>query len=254
MRRIVLVVCLSVFTSMAHADNVSQCKLNVKAQVEINAKADRAIFSFGIEGTGSTLRMAVGQAQNRISTITEGLKAIGLTESNFSTSHFRTDESIGRKAIILEKKEYKTSITITVSLDDFSLLEESILIVSDSEPDEFSGVKFILHDIEELKMTAMEKALKKARQKADLIAETMGVELEELISFTENTSIQDPQGHRGSRMPSAFNMSIDMPGAGGGGGSVFFSPQRKIVSNVEATILIKGKIKQVPESVSVSEL
>jgi hypothetical protein len=139
-------------------------------------------------------------------------------------------------------------------LNDFGLLEEAILIVSDAEPEEFSGVKFILHDIEELKMTAMEKALRKARQKADLIAEIMGVELAELISFTENTSIRDMHEHRGSRTLLPFNAAIDIPGEGGSSGSVFFSPERKIVSHVEATISIKGKIKQEPESVSVSEL
>jgi uncharacterized protein YggE len=243
-----------IIASIAYAGDTTPCKLNVKGQVELNAKADRAVFSFTIEGTGPTLRVAVEEAKNRVSTITERLIQLGLTEKNLSTSHFHTDESIGRKAIVLSKKEYNTSITVTVNLDDFSLLEEAILIVSDAQPDEFSGVDFILHDIEELKMTAMEKALKKARQKADLIAEVMGVELEELISFTERTTIGESQRYRDGMSFMNSNLSIDTQGAGGGGGSVFFSPDRKIVSYVEAVIAIKGNIKQEPESVSVSGL
>jgi uncharacterized protein len=252
MKRVGWAIIILIITSMAYADNTPPCKLNIRAQVEVTAKADRAVFSFTIEGTGQTLRLAVEDAKNKVGTITGRLMQLGLTEKNLSTSNFYTDESIGKKAIILSKKEYKTNITVTVSLDDMSKLEEAILIVSDAQPDYLSGVDFVLHNIEELKMTATEKAIKKAKQKAGLVAEIMGVELGELVSFNENTNIGDYQRYKGSRDFSPFNASIDIADNTASGGSIFFSPDRKIVSSVEAVIAIKAGsiVKSDKESLS----
>ena len=240
MKRIILIICLLFGTSIAYAQNPDLRYINVAAEVEVTAKADRAIFSFTIEGTGSTLRMAIDDAKKRVSSITDGLMQIGLTEKNFSTSHFGSGETKGKKAFIFSKTGYKTSITVTVNIDNLNLLEEAILYLGDVKPDDISGIDFILHDYEQIKINALEKAITKAKQKADLIAKIMGAELGELIYFKENTHANNPESYRGSRGPFNANLLIDNLEPATDGGGVFFSPDRKIFVSVEAIIAVKG--------------
>lgn len=242
MKRIILTICILIGTSIVHAQDSTLKHINVSARVEVTAKADRAVFSFTIEGTGSTLRMAVDTAKERISSITEGLMQIGLTEKNFSTSHFGSHETKSTKAFIFSETGYKTSVTVTVNIDDLSLLEEAILYLSEVKPDDFSGINFVLHDYEQIKMNALEKAITKAKQKADLVAKIMGAELGELIYFKENTYDNNLRNFRGSRTPSHFNanVSFDNLGSAMDEGGVFFSPDRKIITSVETIIAVKG--------------
>lgn len=242
MKRIILVIFLLFCTSIVYAQDSTLKNIHVRGEVEVSAKADRAIFSFTVNGTGSTLRMAVDDAKKRISSITDGLKHIGLTDKNFSTSNFYSGEEKGKTALIFSKTDYKTSITVTVNVDSLPLLEEAILYLSDVKPDSFSGINFVLHDYEQIKMDALEKAITKAKQKADLIAKIMGAELGELIYFNENTR----DNNQRSFGPNPFNASYEYANAyyesddiKTEGGSAFYSPDRKITVAVEAIIAVK---------------
>ncbi|MCP4581219.1 MAG: SIMPL domain-containing protein [candidate division Zixibacteria bacterium] len=237
MKRVILIICFLICTSTVHAQNSTLKHINVRAQVEVTAKADRAVFSFTIEGTGSTLRMAVDAAKERISSITEGLMQIGLTENNFSTSHFGSRETKSKKAFIFTETGYKTSITVNVNIDNLSLLEEAILYLSEVKPDFFPRINFVLHNYEQLKINALEKAITKAKQKADLIAKIMNAELGKLLYFKESTHDSN-QRSRISNMSS--NMSYDFANSQTGGGGVFFSPDHKIILSVDAIIAVKG--------------
>jgi len=236
MKRVSLIICLLFCASIVYAQNPNSRNINVTAEVEVTAKADRAVFSFTIEGTGSTLRMAVDDAKKRVSSITDGLMRIGLTEKNFSTSHFYSGETKDTKAFIFSKTGYKTSIAVTVNIDNLSLLDEAILYLSEAKPDGISGIDFVLHDYEQIKIDALEKAITKAKQKADLIAKIMGAELGDLIYFKENTRDNNQRGSRGSMS----NASYELADINTDGGSVFFSPDRKIFVSVEAIIAVKG--------------
>ena len=238
MKRIILTICFLICTSIVYAHDSTVSHIDVNAEVEVTAKADRAVFSFTIEGTGSTLRMAVEDAKNSISSITDGLMQIGLTEKNFSTSRFYSGEKKGKKAFIFSKTGYETSITVTINIDNLSLLEETILYLSEANPDNLSGINFVLHDYEQIKMDALEKAITKAKQKADLIAKIMGAELGELIYFKENTR---DNNQRSSRV-GPFNASYELADFNTDVGRVFFSPDRKISVSVKAIIAVKGSV------------
>ena len=242
MKRVIMVGILLMCAPFVQAQDSKLENIHVSGKVEVVAKADRAIFSFTVNGTGTTLRMAVNDAKQRTSEIIDGLKQIGLKDRNFSTTNFYSNEEKSKTALIFSKTDYKTGITVTVNVDSLPLLEEAVLYLSDVKPDNFSGINFVLQDYEQIKMDALEKAIAKAKQKADLIARIMGAELGELIYFNVNPRLYNQRGSNVSPFNASYqniNAYLGSDDEYAGGSGAFYSPDRKLTVAVDAIIAVK---------------
>ena len=159
------------------AQEIDRDKLTVYGKVRVFAKMDRAIVSFKIEGVGRTLKDAFSDANKKIDSISVKLFAIGLSQNNLSTSFFKNRENIGNKAFLSSKRDYKTTMSVAITTDSLDLLENIVVILSESNIEEISDISFEMVDYSELRLNAIKQATAKAIEKAKVISEQLEVQL-----------------------------------------------------------------------------
>ena len=222
------------FITFSNAQDSLQTSITTHGTVELNVPADFASVSFTIKSNGSTLRQAVKNAKTRVQTITNDLLKMGLNKSNISTSKFFSGENIGGQSFFTSKNDFKTEIITYIKIDSLEILEDVVLLISDHQPDEISNISFKLKNPEDYKMKAVKEAIKKARQKAIILATEMGVSIGKPIKIEEEIfSLQPYYGLHGGRT----NLS----------NSVYFfdTPEKGSQSIYSESVKIEAKVRLV---------
>jgi uncharacterized protein YggE len=139
--------------------------------------ADKASFSFGVNGYSQDLNSAVEFAREKVDVITKRLLEIGITNQNLTTSKFNSQENRGDKAFLSSKRDYIASLKVIVNLDSIELLEPAITTVSVLKADYISDVTFSLTNIELFKTRTITSATQNALYKAKSICDNLNIKL-----------------------------------------------------------------------------
>jgi uncharacterized protein YggE len=242
MNRCCIVVFLFFIPAILFAQEFDKNSIIVFGNAEVSIPADNATFTFEVEGEGSTLSQAVNTAREKVRDISGLLFKVGLTEKNLRTSFFHSGENIGNKAFLSSKRDFKAVITVLVNIDSLELLENAIIKVSEAKPESISNIDFSLKDYEQYKMDALEKAILKAKEKANMLASKMDTKLGNILSIEEIQG--EPTTFRGGRAyPNPFNVAYEINGTTNQGinsSSGFYAQQAKITAKVRVAIEILG--------------
>lgn len=220
-------------------------RLIATGSAEVSSSADNAAFTFEIAGNGSSLSEAIENTKNRVKTISESLFSIGLTRRNLRTSFFHSGENFNNRAFFTRNRDYKAKITMLVDLDSLELLEPVLMAVSELNPERISDIEFTLKDYEQLKDAALESAIKKAKQKVDMLASVMQTRLGNTLFIEELNPLSEQQ----NRMyPNPFNATTQIQSGGiqidpGVAGS-FYAQQIKVNARVRVIVELGERIEQ----------
>jgi len=185
----ILIILLSMAFSNGFTQGIQNKCITVYGKVKVFAKADRTKVVFTIKGVGSNLKLAFDEAKIKMQNISSRLHEIGLSEKNISTSFFQSSENFGDKAFLSSKKDYRAIMTVTVVTDSLQLLEPIIIIISKGEVEKIINVSFELTNFFKLKKQGLEKAILKAKEKAETVAKQLGISYGNVIEIEE---IQSP--------------------------------------------------------------
>lgn len=186
---VTLIVFQSVFTFSQQSVN-SNNQITVLGSVEINQKADQASFSFSVKGIGETLRQAVEVAERKTKSLTDKLIQLGIRTDNISTSSFFSGENYGDKAFLSSSRDYKTVIETLIKIDSLELIKPVMFTISDADVENISKIKFSVKDELGLRRRARIEAGLKAKEKADDIANSLGVSVGEVLVIEEIQATQ----------------------------------------------------------------
>lgn len=180
-----LIFCLSLFiiTGSAKAQNV----ININATANVLVPADKIAFHVNINAEGDTPQQAYDLHKKREQVLVELLKKHNIKEQNINFEPISISR-ITEGRYNGEPKEFvRTRQTVTLSLDDFSLYEEIQLALIENGFDEFNG-NFRSSKTEQGEDEALKKALKLAREKANIIANETGLSISGIkdISYSYN--------------------------------------------------------------------
>lgn len=164
--------------------------LSVYGTGYVEGPADRATVTLTVEGSGSSLRAAVADAQEKVAETTASLRTLGLPETAFSTARF-TGYDDGRP-FLFAQREYKTSIVLEVTVDDRDLLGAVVLDLSESPIQRITGIQFSLRDLDALRGSARRAALADAETKADEMADQLGLRLGSVLKVAEEPTVRMP--------------------------------------------------------------
>ncbi len=216
-------------------------RLIVFGGAEINTPADNAKFSFEITEKGSTLTEAVKKAKTKINLISKSLFKIGLTQNNLRTTLFNSRENFRDKSFWSSKKDFKAQMTVNISIDSLNLLEPAVLRLSDFKPDEISNIKFNLKNYENVKISALEKAIKKAKEKAELLAKNMNTKLGNVMYIEEIQNTVSSSAYS-QKFPNPYNSmsTIKSEPSSIESGNSFFTQYITIRTRVKVIVELAG--------------
>jgi uncharacterized protein YggE len=201
-------------SAMAQVTEISDNTLFVSGSATASDNPDKVTISFSIET--ESLSALTSQQENaritadvRAALIAKGLDSDSITTTSYYLGQLTEYNSVTRK---YESKGFKTTHSIKVELSEISRAGEIIDAAVSAGANRVSSVYFGLSasKTEDLRMDSLKSASENAREKAEAIAEGLGVTITRLISVSEGYSYT----------PVYRSYAMDATVAEGGGSSV----------------------------------
>ena len=189
-----------VFSNKNNYDTIS-----ITGQGRVPVRPDAALVNLGVTVIkADTSEAAVRETSDKITKISEAVGTLGIPEENrlitgYAVSPHYTGGSPDKPDTIPTIDGYTASQQITVRIpgiaQDKDLINKVIEIAAQQGANQIGEVKFIATDAEALKQEARLKALEDAQSKAGHMADTVGVKLEGVSSWSENVVSAPNQGY-----------------------------------------------------------
>ena len=152
-----------------------------------SARADQATVNLGVQVISESASEAIGENAETMTAVIEAIKALGVSEDDIVTTSYSvypqydwTEE--GRVFV-----GYSVTNLVQVTVKDLDIVGDVIDAAAVAGANQVNGISFELSDAkrEELKTNAYIAALTDAQDKADVIAETLGLTISGVQSVTE---------------------------------------------------------------------
>lgn len=162
--------------------------ITIDGEGKVTAIPDVATLSLGVQTDKPTVKEAQQENTNRINSIVESLKEVGVEPKDIKTENYnvypRYDWTDNRQIL----RGYTVTQSLAVKIRDLdsvgAVLDKSATLGAN----QVSGLNFTIDEPEVLKEQAREKALAQAKEKAETLARIAGVKLGRLVTFSESTS------------------------------------------------------------------
>lgn len=220
--------------------------ISVSGYGESFAIPDIATFDFSVVSEKPTVAAAQADATAKINTITKALKVAGVEEKDIKTSNYSVYPQYdyisnvcisGQPCRPGEQKlrGYEVRQTTTVKVRDTAKAGDLLTDVGDKGATEVSGLNFTFDDPDAVQKEARDEAIADATEKAEELADALGVRLVRVVSFNEN-------GDGGYPPMPYYSKAMALEAAndsGERGGPEISVGENKVTSNVSITYEIR---------------
>lgn len=166
--------------------------ITVTGHGKISAIPDSAWVSSGVHTQAKTASEALNNNNNLMNAVMEVLKKAKIKNKNIRTSGFNvhpvydySKKSGYRKTNSQKITGYKVTNTVTIKVTDTDKLGKLLDELINSGSNQISGIRFGFNDSEEILDRARKLAIRNARKKAELYAQTAGIKIGNIVSISE---------------------------------------------------------------------
>jgi len=152
-----------------------------------SAQADQATVNLGVQVISELASEAIGENAETMTAVIEAIKALGVSEDDIVTTSYSVypqyDWTEDGRVFV----GYSVTNLVQVTVKDLDIVGDVIDAAAVAGANQINGISFELSDAkrEELKTNAYIAALGDAQDKADVIAETLGLTISGVQSVTE---------------------------------------------------------------------
>jgi len=217
--------------------------ITVSGDGEVFAVPDTATFSVTVQEEAKDVKAAQEVATKKGNDIKAYLKSQGIDEKDIQTTDYSVYPQYDYIRTICDAngfcpdgkqvlRGFQVSETLTIKVRDTKKAGDLLAGVGSEGASSVSGLSFTIDDQDALDAEARDKAIAKAKEKAEALADALGVSIVRVVGFSENGSYPP--------MPYAYGMG----GASDAVMSKAAAPeiavgQNKITSNVTVTYEIR---------------
>lgn len=178
-------------SATAQTTNEESGTINISMSATEYLPADRIIFNINLNAEDKTPRQAYEKHKQQEELLARLLKEFDIDEKEIKFQPIRVDKMYRNNRNDMYSR---TNQQVSVTFDDFEIYEEIQLTLIENNFDSFNG-SFSSSKLIEGKEKALLNAIDAARERAELIAETSGVEIGGVytINYSEHT-VQPMQG------------------------------------------------------------
>ncbi len=166
-------------------ENAMERTITVSAEGKIYAKPDIGEINLGVTNEAKTVSEAQKQSTEAINKIMAFLKSAGIAEKDIRTANYNISPVYDYTEHKQTLRGYQVSQNLEVKIRDLAKSGDIIAGVTANGANIVGGLSFIIDDSDALKAEARKQAIEKAKVKAEKLADDLGVNLGELINFSE---------------------------------------------------------------------
>lgn len=156
-----------------------------------NGAPDIAYMNIGVETVNSDIATAFAENNTRIDSVMAALSEFNIPSEDIRTDYFNVyqdyqDQDFGSVAPPDVAGNYRISNVMTIIIRDTEQVDEILTAVIEAGANVVNGVSFDIADRAGLQSEARVSALDDARERAQQVADHLGVTLGEVVSVNEN--------------------------------------------------------------------
>ncbi|MEX0913273.1 MAG: SIMPL domain-containing protein [Candidatus Paceibacterota bacterium] len=184
--------------------------INVRGEGEVMARPDIGTFSFSVMAEGSDAATAQSDSAERTNAILAYLEEAGVEEKDIKTTNYYLNPRYRYEARACPTGSYcppgnpiidgyEVTQSVEVKVRDLDLAGDLITGAGERGASNISSLSFTVDDTDTLKSEAREAAIADAKEKAEILADELGVSLVRIMGYYED------EGH----MPYEYGMGGD---------------------------------------------
>jgi uncharacterized protein YggE len=176
--------------------NYATNTITVNGKGEVFAVPDTGSFSFSVVEEGKTVAVAQDLASRKINAIIGAIKALGVAEKDIKTIGYNSypkyeyiQANLCTNGYCPPGKQiltgYEVNQTISVKVRKTADAGGVLTKVGDLGASNISGLNFVVDNLDAVQADARDKAIQDAKNKANVLAKSLGVKLVKIVSFNE---------------------------------------------------------------------
>lgn len=171
-------------------EKLQQKTLSINATGKAEIKPDVAEISLGMRTTSSSVKQAQQENDKIMNELIARLEDMGIKEEDIQTTNYNVypQYQTPKQRKEGEPEEYDVSQDVQVKIRDLDKTEKIISMAGDLGVNDIGNLQFDIEDKESIKKRARKDAIKKARQKADMIANKLGSKVLGVVSYNESNN------------------------------------------------------------------
>ena len=173
------------------SEEATQRTISLTGAGTASATADEATIRMGVEVTKDSAAEAISDNAESMAAVINALKLMGISEDDIKTTSYSVypqyDWTEDGRVLL----GYTVTNMVQVTVKDLDIIGDVIDAAGSTGANRMDGISFGLSDakMQDLKNTAYVLALGDATDKADLIADTLGLTISGVQSVTENSYV-----------------------------------------------------------------
>lgn len=202
----------------------------VSGEGKVTASPDIAELTFGVQtGRKTTAKDAMTSLKKDMDAAFAAVKGAGVAEKDISTEQFFLSPAYDWENGKQVSRGFEAQETLRVKVRDLDKVSDVLSAATSAGANQAGNISFTIDDPQTLQAQAREKAITQAKEKAQKLAQDLGMRLGKIKGFAEGGGTVPPA-------PYARDMATSALGVGGGGGTVPLpAGQQEITEQVTLT-------------------
>jgi len=168
-------------------------EISVEGQAKAYVTPDVGEISFGVNTDAQTSQEAVAENNQKMNAVMAKISAAGIDKKDVQTTGYSLNPKYNYRSDGSSYEDgYTLTQTVNVKVRDFTKIGDLVAQATQAGANMVGGVSFKLEDPETAKAGIRAEAIAKARAKAALIAENVGLKLGKVVSYYEYDSSAYP--------------------------------------------------------------
>lgn len=174
--------------------------ISVSGEGEVMATPDIATITFSVRESAESVSSAQNKVSKKSKIVIDAVKKVGIAEKDIKTQNYSSYPKYewressasclglncspsrpGKQVIV----GYEVSQSVTLTVRNLEIANNVVSALGQSEVSDMYGPNFAIDNEDGLKAEARKQAIDKARAKAKVLADDLGVTLVRVVSFSE---------------------------------------------------------------------
>ncbi len=183
--------------------------VHVSGTAVVYVTPDRALIQLGVQSNGVTPDETQNANNQEIQKVIYAIRALGVEAKDIATDYFIV-VPVYEDYNSLVVKGYRIDNTVSITLRDVSLADDTIVAALKAGANEVQDVQFYTSQLRAVRDQARELAMKAASEKAQALAGAAGAQAGCVLSVGENTWSHYYGSWRGGRQSALWTQNVAM--------------------------------------------
>jgi uncharacterized protein YggE len=161
--------------------------ITVTGTAEQQTAADTASISFYVTKKGTDQSTVANYVNTNTKTVVDVIKGLGIDTKDIKTTNYSINPEYSWDDGQRNFTGYRAQQSVSVIIRDLEQVPEVLAKVVEQNVDSLNGPNFYIDKLDDLKDNLRAEAIKDAKKKANELADELGVDVDKIVGFSEDT-------------------------------------------------------------------